>query len=82
MTLNTTVTFTNPPASGTAYSFMLYCKQDAVGSRTITWPVSVKWPNSSPPTMSTGANKIDVFNFFTLDGGTTYLGALSLANTG
>ena len=82
MTLNTTVTFTNPPASGTAYSFMLYCKQDAVGSRTITWPASVKWPNSSPPTMSTGANKIDVFNFFTLDGGTTYLGALSLANTG
>ena len=82
MTLNTTVSFTNPPASGTAYSFMLYCKQDAVGSRTITWPASVKWPNSSPPTMSTGANKIDVFNFFTLDGGTTYLGALSLANTG
>jgi hypothetical protein len=82
MTLNTTVSFTNPPASGTAYSFMLYCKQDATGSRTITWPASVKWPNSSPPTMSTGANKIDVFNFFTLDGGTTYLGALSLANTG
>jgi hypothetical protein len=82
MTLNTTVSFTNPPASGTAYSFMLYCKQDGVGSRTITWPASVKWPNSSVPTMSTGANKIDVFNFFTLDGGTTYLGALSLANTG
>jgi hypothetical protein len=82
MTLNTTVSFTNPPASGTAYSFMLYCKQDAGGSKTITWPASVKWPNSSVPTMSTGANKIDVFNFFTLDGGTTYLGALSLANTG
>ena len=82
MTLNTTVSFINPPASGTAYSFMLYCKQDAGGSKTITWPASVKWPNSSVPTMSTGANKIDVFNFFTLDGGTTYLGALSLANTG
>ena len=82
MTSSTTVSFTNPPASGIAYSFMLYCKQDAVGSRTISWPATVKWPNNSVPTMSTGANKIDVFSFFTLDGGTTYLGALSLANTG
>ena len=79
---NTTLTFTNPPASGTAYSFMLYCKQDATGSRTITWPASVKWPNSSVPTLSTGANKLDILNFFTLDGGTTYVGALSLANVG
>jgi len=76
------VTFSNPPASGIAYSFTLHCKQDATGSRVLTWPASVKWPNSSPPTMSTGASKIDVFSFFTLDGGTTYLGALSLANTG
>lgn len=82
MANNVTLTFNNPPASGTAYSFMLYCKQDATGSRTITWPATVKWPNGSAPTMSTGSNKIDVFNFFTLDGGTTYLGALSLANTG
>jgi hypothetical protein len=76
------VTLSNPPASGIAYSFTLHCKQDATGSRVLTWPASVKWPNASPPTMSTGANKIDVFSFFTLDGGTTYLGALSLANTG
>lgn len=77
-----TVSFTNPPISGISSSFTLHCKQDATGSRVITWPASVKWPNASPPTMSTGANKIDIFSFFTLDGGTTYLGALSLANTG
>jgi hypothetical protein len=77
-----TLTFSNPPASGTGYTLTLYCKQDGSGSRTITWPASVKWPNSSPPTMSTGANKIDIFSFFTLDGGTTYVGALALANTG
>lgn len=76
------ITFSNPPASGIAYSFTLHCKQDSTGSRVLTWPASVRWPNSSPPTMSTGANKVDVFSFFTLDGGTTYLGALSLANTG
>lgn len=77
-----TLTFSNPPSSGTAYSLTLYCKQDATGSRTITWPAAVKWPNASTPTLSTGANKIDIFNFFTLDGGTTYVGALSLANVG
>jgi hypothetical protein len=76
------ITFTNPPASGTAFTLTLYCQQDGVGTRALTWPASVRWPNSSPPTMSTGANKIDIFSFFTLDGGTTYLGALSLANTG
>ena len=75
-----TLTFSNPPASGNAYSFTLYCKQDATGSRVITWPATVKYPNASTPTMSTGANKIDIFSFFTLDGGTIYAGALSLAN--
>ena len=75
-----TLSFSNPPASGNAYSFTLYCKQDATGSRVITWPATVKYPNASTPTMSTGANKIDIFSFFTLDGGTVYAGALSLAN--
>jgi hypothetical protein len=77
-----TISFTNPPANGISSSLTLHCKQDGTGSRVITWPASVRWPNASAPTMSTGANKIDVFSFFTLDGGATYLGALSLANTG
>lgn len=80
LTGNTTLTFTNPPASGTLYSLMIIAKQDATGSRIITWPASVKWPNASAPTLSTGANAVDVLNFFTVDGGTTYYGALSLAN--
>lgn len=80
LTGNTTFTFSNPPASGTLYSLMMIAKQDATGSRIITWPASVKWPNASAPTLSTGANAVDVLNFFTVDGGTTYYGALSLAN--
>jgi hypothetical protein len=80
MTGNCTFTFTNPPASGTSYSFTLILKQDATGSRTGTWPASVKWPNASTPTLSTGATKTDILNFITVDGGTTYYGALSLAN--
>lgn len=80
MTGNCTFTFSNPPASGTSVSFMLILKQDATGSRTATWPASVKFPNASTPTLTTTANKVDVLNFFTVDGGTTYYGALSLAN--
>jgi hypothetical protein len=80
MTGNCTFTFTNPPASGVSYSFMLILEQDATGSRTATWPASVKWPNGSTPTLTTTANKTDILNFITVDGGTTYYGALSLAN--
>lgn len=76
----TNLTFVNPPGVNTATSFMMYCQQDATGRRTITWPASVKFPNGSTPTMTTTSNKIDIFNFFTLDGGVSYIGALSLAN--
>jgi hypothetical protein len=80
MTGNCTFTFSNPPSSGVSYSFMLILDQDATGSRTATWPASVKWPNGSTPTLTTTANKTDILNFITVDGGTTYYGALSLAN--
>lgn len=80
MTGNCTFTFTNPPVSGVSYSFMLILTQDATGSRTASWPASVKWPNGSTPTLTTTANKTDILNFITVDGGTTYYAALSLAN--
>ena len=80
MTGNCTFTFTNPPVSGVSFSFMLILKQDGTGSRTATWPASVKYPNGSTPTLTTTANKTDIFNFITVDGGTVYFGALSLAN--
>lgn len=80
MTGNCTFTFSGPPVSGTSFSFTLILKQDATGSRTATWPASVKFPNASTPTLTTTANKTDIFNFITVDGGTNYFGALSLAN--
>ena len=80
LSANTTLSFINPPAAGIAYSFMLYCKQNNVGGNTITWPSSVKFPNGSTPSLTTTQNYIDVLNFFTLDGGVTYVGALSLGN--
>ncbi|MHB8276351.1 MAG: hypothetical protein ACYDIA_01690 [Candidatus Humimicrobiaceae bacterium] len=43
-------------------SFILELRQDATGSRTVTW-FSVKWDNGTAPTLSTGALKYDMFEF-------------------
>ena len=80
LTGNTTFTFSNPAASGISTAFTLIITQDSTGSRTGTWPASVKWPNGSTPVLSTGATKTDILNFITTNGGTTYYGSLSLAN--
>lgn len=47
-------------------------RQDATGSRTVTWPASVRWSGGTAPTLTTTAGKTDVFEF--LDTGTYYLG--------
>ena len=69
-----TFTFTNPPASGTVGSFTLELTHTG---GTAAWPSSVKWPEDTAPTLSTG--KTHLFVFVTDDGGTRYRGA-ALAN--
>ena len=71
---NTTLTFSNPPGSGTYGELRLIVIQDATGSRTITWPASVDWSGGSAPTLSAGASDVDILDFFTVDGGTTWYG--------
>ncbi|MBL8121559.1 hypothetical protein JNM87_02310 [Candidatus Saccharibacteria bacterium] len=76
MTLTGNVTFTFSGATnGKACSFSLYLKQDATGSRTVTWPGSVNWSGGAP-TISTGANQVDILVFESLDGGTNWYGSL------
>jgi len=72
---NTTFTFTGATA-GTACSFGLYLTQDATGSRTVTWPVSVRWAGGTAPTISTAANAVDILVFESINGGTTWYGSL------
>ena len=75
LTENTTFTFSNPPASGTAFSFSLELIQDGSASGyTVTWPAAGDWPAATAPTLTTTNNGVDVFVFFTIDGGTTYYG--------
>ena len=67
---NSTFTFSNPPASGTAGSFTLELTHT---SGTVTWPSSVKFPADTAPTLTAG--KTHLFVFVTDDGGTRYRGA-------
>ena len=73
LTENTTFTFSNPPSSGTGYSFILHLIQDS-STRTVTWPGSVDWAAATAPTISTGSGDDDFFVFATSDGGTIWYG--------
>jgi len=75
LTENTTFTFSNPPASGTAYSFIIEFIQEASASGyTVTWPASVDWPAATAPTLTATASAKDVFIFTTRDGGSNWYG--------
>lgn len=76
-TLTGNVTFTFSGATnGSECEMVLSLTQDGTGSRTITWPASVKWAGGVGPTISTAASANDQFVFRTRDGGTTWYGAL------
>jgi hypothetical protein len=75
LTEATTFTFSNPPASGTAFGFTLKIVQDASASGfAVTWPAAVDWAAATAPTLTAAASAVDVFVFFTHNGGTTWYG--------
>ena len=69
----TTYTFSNPATTGNATAFTLKVIQD-ITARTITWPASVDWAGGTAPTLTATSGGVDVFVFYTIDGGTTYYG--------
>ena len=76
---NTTFTFSNPPASGTAYGFTL--KLTAGGTHTITYPNTVDFAGATAPD-APASGETDVLVFFTVDGGTNWYGALAIDAAG
>lgn len=66
-----TLTFTNVPASGTAFGLTLALTADGT-ARTVTWGAAVKWPGGTAPTLTSTNGKVDVFVLTTWDGGTTW----------
>ena len=43
-------------------------------ARTITWPTTVDWPGGTAPTLTATSGGVDVFVFFTFDGGSNWYG--------
>ena len=76
LTEDTTVSFTNPAASGKVSAATLRVIQDS-SARAITWNSAIKWGAATAPTLSTASGAVDVFVFYTVDGGTTYYGFTS-----
>jgi hypothetical protein len=50
-------------------TFVIRLVQDATGSRTVTWFSTIKWPGGVAPTLTTTANKTDVFGFIVTSAG-------------
>ena len=71
---NTTFAFSNPPSSGTSYSFLLIVTQHSTAV-TLTWPSTVDWAGGAAPAVA-GNNEVQAYGFVTRDGGTTYYGFL------
>lgn len=57
---NRTIAFTNPTVG---QLIMLRVVQDSTGSRTLTWPGTIKWPSATEPTLTTTGNRVDSFAF-------------------
>jgi len=69
----TTLTISNPPASGSGGSFTLIFTADGT-ARAVTWPAAIKWAGGTAPTITSTSGKVDSFAFFTSDGGTNWQG--------
>lgn len=88
VTANTGTAYTVNTASGTLFDltltgncvfafsggqqFTLLLRQDGTGSRSVTWPSSVRWPGGTAPTITATAGRTDVVSF--LSDGTYWLG--------
>jgi hypothetical protein len=60
---NRALTFSNGQKGA---RYVLILKQDATGSRTVTWPSSLRWPGGPPQAniLTTTAGKTDYLTFF------------------
>jgi len=74
LTGNATITM---PTAVSGKSFIMFLRQDATGSRTVTWS-TVNWPGGTAPTITSTASKQDIYSFFS--DGTSWYGVAVGAN--
>jgi hypothetical protein len=68
----TTLTVSNIPTAGKVGAFILELTN--AGSAAITWFAGVKWAGGTAPTLTSAG--VDILSFYTIDGGTTWRGAV------
>ncbi len=78
LTGSITISPSNVPPSTRMWAGTIVAKQDATGGRTITWPTGTKWPGGVAPPATTTANAIDIWSLMTYDGGTSWIGSLTV----
>ena len=69
-----TITFNKTYAGGSQmYGWTILLKQGSGGNKTVTWPAGIKWADGgNAPTLSTVADRYDVFSFIALSSGTIW----------
>lgn len=67
VTLGGNRTMTNPTSSEWSAKIIYRIKQDATGSRLLSWGTDFRFPGGVAPTLSTGANKTDYLGFLRHD---------------
>jgi hypothetical protein len=76
ITLTGNATITMPTATS-GKSFIMFLKQDATGSRTVTWS-TVKWAGGVAPAITSTASRQDILSFFA--DGTNWYGVVVAQN--
>lgn len=64
-------TLDNPTNMVDGGTYILIVKQDGTGTRTLTYGTAYKWSSGTAPTLSTGANAVDILSFIS-DGTNMY----------
>ena len=72
LTLSTVITLSNP----TVGTYVIKLIQDAIGGKTVSWPFNVLWSGSTPPTLTSTANRTDVITL--IYDGVNYYGTYAL----
>jgi len=75
----TSLTFSNIPASGSAFGLTLILAMTGT-AYTITWPASVKWPSGTAPTLTSTNLKSDIIILTTVDGGAVWFAMIGGQN--
>ena len=75
ITLTASTTLANPTQQQAGATYVLIVKQDGTGNRTMAFDSTYKFPSGTAPTLSTGANAVDVFCFVS-DGTNLYGNAM------